>query len=56
MVSVVGVINDEGTLRKSLHTFRFESEEELDMWLSYAPHKKPQLFEGMPDIHVEIPR
>lgn len=56
MVSVSGIIDDENTVRSSLHTFEFADEQELDEWLALAPNKKPELFEGMPDIHVEIPR
>lgn len=56
MVSVTGVINDEGTTRASLHVFQFSNEQELEEWLALAPNKKPELFEGMPDIHVEIPK
>lgn len=56
MVSVVGVIDEEGTVRKSLHVFHFDSEQQLNDWLLQAPQKKPPLFEGMPDTHVEIPK
>lgn len=55
MVSVNGIIDDENTVRTSFHAFEFSDEQELNEWLALAPNKKPELFEGMPDIHVEIP-
>lgn len=55
MVTALGKVDDRGTVRQSLHMFTFDSEEQLDEWLAMSPVQQ-EVFDGGPDVHVELPR